>query len=91
VSSAHNILLLQVEVITVYHIGQTRRYNQNFHENEGVCLATVDYIELGCWHVKNYAYSTVHWTACHGKVHWKFKDCVTVQQKEIQCLSCMYL
>ena len=47
-SSTHNKILLLVEIRTMYHIGQTRRCNQNFHENEGVCLATVDYTESGC-------------------------------------------
>jgi len=53
VSSTHNKILLLVEIRTMYHVGQTRRCNQNFHENEGVCLVTVDCIESDCWHIKN--------------------------------------
>jgi len=52
VSSAHNKILLLVEFRTMYHVGQTRRYDQTFHENDGVCLVTVDCIESGCRHVK---------------------------------------
>jgi len=49
VSSTRNkILLLLVEIRTMYDVFQTRKCNQNFHENEGVRLVTVDYIESGC-------------------------------------------
>jgi hypothetical protein len=45
VSSTHNKILLLVEIRTMSRVCQTRRCNQNVHENEGVCLVTVDYIE----------------------------------------------
>jgi len=48
VSITRNKILLFVEIRTMYHVVQTRRCNHNFHENEGVCLVTVDYIESGC-------------------------------------------
>ena len=36
-----------VEVRTTLHVDQTRKYNQTFDENDGVCVVTVDYIQDG--------------------------------------------